>query len=265
MAIRQSRWFEIVPGAKGGSPRLFCFPYAGGSAQVFRSWQKYFSPDVTLCLAHLPGRAMRIGEPPFTRLKPLVRALVDEIIPQLQMPFAFWGHSMGSLISFELARELRRQGQPTPLALFVSGRSAPQIPDPNPPTFSLPEKEFIAELRRLNGTPKELLDSQELKQLFLPTIRADFELVDTYVYEPGEPLGCSIHAYGGLEDSPVPVDNLKAWQKQTLRPCVVRMFPGDHFFIHSYPADVINMLRRDVFTYLRQKHAGFQSEQALNQ
>jgi medium-chain acyl-[acyl-carrier-protein] hydrolase len=256
MTVQQSRWFENLSGAREGSPRLFCFPYAGGSAQIFRKWQRYFSPDVALCLAHLPGRAMRIGEPPFTRLKPLVRVLAEAIIPQLQLPFAFWGHSMVAMISFELARELRRQGQPVPMALFVSGRSAPQTPDPDPITFNLPEKDFIAELQRLNGTPKEVLDNPELKHLFLPILRADFEVVETYVYESDKPLACAIHAYGGLKDSHVPVNNLKAWQEQTSRECVVRMFPGDHFFIHTCSADVLNVLRKDLSQLSAERRAG---------
>jgi len=251
MKKSQSKWFENLPEGKDGALRLFCFPYAGGGAQVFRKWQHHFSTEVGLSLAHLPGRGARIGEPPFKQYKSLVNALADAIIPQLTPAFAFWGHSMGGLISFELARELRRRGQPGPLALFVSGRIAPQIVDPDPPTFNLPEQEFVAELRRLNGTPKELLDHPELKELFLPTIRADFELVDTYIYEPEAPLACAIHAYGGLQDTNVPVANLKAWQKQTSGVFKVRMFPGDHFFIHT-SADLVHALRRDVLDLLRE-------------
>jgi medium-chain acyl-[acyl-carrier-protein] hydrolase len=253
MTVAQARWFETVQGAKEGAPRLFCFPYAGGSTQVFRSWQRQFAPEITLCLAHLPGRAMRIGEPPFRGLKPLVAALAQAIINEPQGPFAFWGHSMGALISFELARELRRAGQRGPQALLVSGHGAPQIPETDPPIFKLPEQEFVAELRRFNGTPKELLENPELTQLFLPTIRADFEVVETYVYEPDEPLACPIHAYGGLEDPSVPAEHLKEWQKLTSGPCKVRMFPGDHFYIHTCAADVINMLRRDFLDRLAQR------------
>lgn len=263
MKKSQSKWFENLPEGNDGALRLFCFPYAGGSAQVFRSWQRHFLTEASLSLAHLPGRAARIGEPPFKQYKPLVNALADAIIPELSPAFVFWGHSMGALISFELARELRRRGQPGPLALFVSGRVAPQIPDPDPPTFNLPEQEFIAELRRLNGTPGELLDRPELREFFLPTIRADFELVDTYVYESGDPLACAIHAYGGLQDATVPIADLRAWQKQTSGAFKVRMFPGDHFFIHT-SADFVHALRRDVLDVLMQRTAGYRSEQHLN-
>ena len=133
MKKSQSMWFENLPEGKDGALRLYCFPYAGGSAQVYRGWQRHFAPQAALSLARLPGRATRIGEAPFKQYKPLVNALADAIIPELPPAFAFWGHSMGALISFELARELRRRGQPAPLALFLSGRGAPQIPDPDPP------------------------------------------------------------------------------------------------------------------------------------
>jgi medium-chain acyl-[acyl-carrier-protein] hydrolase len=245
-----SQWFENLPGAREGASRLFCFPYAGGSAQVFRKWQNQFLPDVSLSLAHLPGRAARVGEPPQKRLKPLVEALAEAIIPHLHPTFLFWGHSMGALISFELARELRRLDQRGPVALIVSGRGAPQLPDPDPPTFNLPEEEFVAELLRLKGTPKELLDSPDLKQFFLPIIRADFEAVETYEYEPGEPLACPIHAYGGLQDAGVPIASLKGWQQQTSGAFKARIFPGDHFFIHT-SADLVPTLQRDVLELLQ--------------
>lgn len=251
MKKSQLKWFESVPEGRDAALRLFCFPYAGGSAQIFRKWQHYFSPEARLSLAHLPGRGARIGEPAFKQHKPLVNALADAIIPQLPPAFAFWGHSMGALICFELARELRRRGQPGPLALFVSGRIAPQTTDPDPPMFNLPEQEFIAELRRLNGTPPELLEHPELKELFLPTIRADFELVETYAYEPEAALTCAIYAYGGLQDANVPAVDLKAWQQQTSGAFKVRMFPGDHFFIHTSP-DLVHAFRRDMLDLLRE-------------
>src|SRR3954463_418358 len=106
-----SQWFESLQGVNAGAIKLFCFPHAGGSAQIFRGWQPYLSPEITLCLAHLPGKGPRISERPFTEIKMLVAALADAILPQIQGAFAFWGHSMGALVSFELARELQRRKQ----------------------------------------------------------------------------------------------------------------------------------------------------------
>ena len=226
-------WFENLPQGRDGALRLFCFPYAGGSAQVFRGWQRHFAPQAALSLAHLPGRAARVGEPPFKQYKPLVNALADAIVPQLTSAFAFWGHSMGTLISFELARELRRRGKPAPLALFLSGRGAPQIPDPDPPVFNLPDPEFIAELRRLNGTPRELLDSPELKEFFLPTIerilnwwrRMSMNRRATYLCYPRlwRIAGYKC-AYDKLLES-VAETNFRTVQGRTIT--------GDHFYIHT--------------------------------
>jgi medium-chain acyl-[acyl-carrier-protein] hydrolase len=263
MKKSQARWFENLMEGRDHALRLFCFPYAGGNAQVYRNWQRDFPAEVSLSLAHLPGRGARIGEAPFRECRELVNALAEAITPQLPPVFAFWGHSMGALVTFELARELRRRGRPTPLALFVSGRGAPQIPDPSPPAFNLPDQDFIAELRRLNGTPRELLDHPELAELFLPTIRADFELIETYVYKPEAPLACAIYAYGGLEDETIPAAELKAWQKQTSVAFKVRMFPGDHFYIHT-SRDLVPTLRRDALDLLMQRATGHRPAQELN-
>jgi surfactin synthase thioesterase subunit len=265
MSTSQSTWFEHLPGGKEGALRLYCFPYAGGSAQVFRNWQRHFLPEISLSLAHLPGRGARISEPSFKQLKPLVDELATAIVADMAPAFAFWGHSMGGLISFELARELRRRGQRGPLALFISGRSAPHVVEPDTPAFNLPDDEFIAELRRLKGTPEEVLANAELKDFFLPVIRADFELVETYIYHDEPPLACPIYAYGGLQDTTVPAKNLREWQKQTLRPCKLRMFRGDHFFIHTCPADVIHALRRDVSDLLSQGPADDRTAQTVIQ
>src|SRR5215475_11883187 len=136
MRVAQSQWFEAVVPEEKRALQLFCFPYAGGSAQVFRPWQRHFSSDVTLWLAHLPGRGRRIAEPPLNSLKELVKVLADGIVPILGESFCFWGHSMGALISFELARELRRRGLVLPRALFVSGRGAPHYPVSDAPIFN---------------------------------------------------------------------------------------------------------------------------------
>lgn len=147
-------WFESHFSVSRPSLRLFCFPYAGGNAQAFRGWQRYFLPDIDLCLVHLPGRGKRIDEPMFTRLDLLVQTVADLITSEPQPPYALFGHSMGALISFELARELRRRHFVSPRRLFVSGRGAPTGASREVPRFNLPEEAFIGEVRRLNGTPR---------------------------------------------------------------------------------------------------------------
>jgi medium-chain acyl-[acyl-carrier-protein] hydrolase len=246
MKIERSPWFEAIGQLHEESLQLFCFPYAGGSAHVYRTWQRHLPRQVGMSLVHLPGRAKRISETPFNHWQPLVEALAEAIIPAHTEAYAFWGHSMGALISFELARELRRRGRTQPRALLVSGSKAPQVRESDPPIFNLPEPEFLAELRRLNGTPTEMLRDPETVKLFMPTTRADFQVVDTYLYQPEDPLACPIYAYGGLQDPYVPAESLSAWRAQTSSKFKARMFPGDHFFIHSSTEGLINALRRDL-------------------
>jgi medium-chain acyl-[acyl-carrier-protein] hydrolase len=239
-------WVEHLSPIQGCALRLFCFPYAGGGAHVFCNWQRHFPPDIDICLVHLPGRGKRIGERPFTRLTALVDKLADIVFQDTRGPFALYGHSMGALISFELARELRRRNRGAPQGLFLSGRRAPTASSREGPTFNLPHDEFVAKLKRFNHTSGQLLEEPELKALFLPLLRADFELVDSYTYYPEDPLPCPISVYGGLQDEFVSLDGLREWKQQTSSICETRLFAGDHFFIHNLANDFLNVLRRDV-------------------
>jgi medium-chain acyl-[acyl-carrier-protein] hydrolase len=172
----------------------------------------------------------------------LITALYQELLPYLDKPFVFFGHSLGALLSFELARKLSQDCQLEPLHLFVSGRSAPQLPDTRPTTYSLPDEEFVKELRRLNGTPAEVLDQPELLQLIAPTLRADFELCETYEHLTAPPLKCSITALGGLYDEDVPREKLEPWREHTSASFSLKMLPGDHFFLHSSESMLLQIL-----------------------
>lgn len=213
--------------------RLFCFPYAGGGAGIFRRWAEYLPPSVEVCAVQLPGRGSRLLERPFKTLPPLVEAAGKELLPYLDKPFSFFGHSMGATIGFELARGLSKEHNTELAHLFVSGRRAPHLIDTEPMTYHLEEREFLEELRRLKGTPQEVLDHPELMQLLLPALRADFELIQTYVYIPGPPLDCSITGFGGLEDRSVTREQIAAWREHTTAHFALQMFSGDHFFIHQ--------------------------------
>jgi medium-chain acyl-[acyl-carrier-protein] hydrolase len=225
--------------------RLFCFPYAGGGVAAFRAWQEYLPPNVEVLALEMPGREAQLRRPSFVRVEPLVRAAAEAIKDYKDRPFAFFGHSMGGLVSFELARLLRREHATEPRALFVSGRRPPQLPI-EPPTYDLPEDEFVEELRRMGGTPEEVLSHPELLQLLLPTLRSDFELCQTYSYADDEPFKCPITAFGGLNDQFVPREEMDQWREQTTGSFQLRMFPGDHFFLHSSQALLLQMLSRDV-------------------
>jgi surfactin synthase thioesterase subunit len=214
--------------------RLFCFPYAGGGALIYRPWVSELPPEIDVVPVQLPGREQRLREKPFTRAGALVEAMTDALRRHFEPPFAFFGHSMGALLSYEVAQRLRQLGAPGPLHLLVSARRAPQLPmDDEEHYHLLPEPEFRDKLREINGTPEAVLENEELMELLAPIIRADFELNETYDPSQKAPLDVPISAFGGLEDEEVEKENLEAWREATTGPFKLRMFPGDHFFLHQ--------------------------------
>lgn len=239
-------WLAFHKANKQARLRLFCFPYAGGSSVIFRNWVNNCPPGVEICPVQLPGRGNRLKEPAFTSLTALVQALAPALLPHFDKPFAFFGHSMGASISFELARLLRENGQPQPLQLFISGRRAPHIPAREPPLHDLPEPELLDGLHRLNGTPKEFMEHPELIQMMLPLLRADFSVAETYVYTPGPPLDCPITAFSGLQDWEVSREDIEGWREHTSNTFKLRMFPGDHFFINTSQQLFLQVLYREL-------------------
>src|ERR1044072_2672741 len=219
---------------------LVCFPYAGGGPQLFNNWQQSF-PQLQVCMVQYPGRGSRIDEPAFTNCTALVDAFMPHLLPFVNKPFAFFGHSMGAIIAFEVARRLQQRGL-KPARLFFSGRRAPQTPDHDRKTYDLPDAEFTAELRRLNGTPTQVLEHPELMQLMLQIIRADFTLTQTYTYQPGPPLNCPFSVFGGFQDVDVTRDLLEAWCELTTCDCALKMFDGDHFFIQTNTTAVLKTI-----------------------
>jgi medium-chain acyl-[acyl-carrier-protein] hydrolase len=225
--------------------RLFCFPYAGGSEAAFRIWQQNLPDGIEVLPIQLPGHGTRIKEPPLTRLVPLVQALSQSLRPELDLPFAFFGHSMGGLIAFELARQLRREGGPLPVHLFISAKCCPQQVD-DFDTGEIPDEELIQILRRYEGTPREVLENAELMQLLLPVIRADMELCNTHVYDSEPPLPCPITAFGGLEDHVSGRPCLEGWRNYTTGRFTLRMFPAGHFFLQSWEKSILETIFREL-------------------
>lgn len=232
--VTANPWLYVPRPNPSARLRLFCFPYAGGGAMIYRKWAEGLPPTVEVCAIRLPGRESRLKEPPFSKITTLVEALDGAVEPHLSdKPFAFFGHSMGAIIAYTLTNRLRERGLAQPVHLFVSGRTAPHIADDDPPTYNLPEPEFIEDLRRLNGTPKEVLENPELMKVMLSILRADFEVCQTYVHQPQPPLDCPITAFGGLQDPGVTREKLEGWREHTTATFTLRMLPGDHFFLNS--------------------------------
>jgi medium-chain acyl-[acyl-carrier-protein] hydrolase len=224
--------------------RLFCFPYAGGSAAFFRTWAEKLSSGVEVCPVQLPGRAGRLREPAFTRMDALVPELADGLARLLDRPFAFFGHSMGALVAFELARHLRSSRGIEPVHLFLSGRRAPRVSDSHTPIHTLDDRAFVAKLRQLEGTPDEVLANPDLMALLIPVLRADCELCETYSYRPQRPLTCPVTVFGGVEDRDVSRSSLERWREETAGPVEIRVFPGAHFFVRAHEHAVCQHIER---------------------
>ena len=231
--------------------RLFCFSYAGGSAVSFMEWQSMLHPNVKVCGVQLPGRGARYHETPYSSLPELIETLAGAIGKMDDLPCAFFGHSLGGLLAFELARYHRRRGLMLPQHLFVSGCHAPRYRAASSDLHRLDDESLIARLRDYRGTPPEILAHRELMELVLPTIRADFSLVENYRYEADASLlDIPLTVLAGRSDSFASVEQVEGWQEETLAPCRVQWFDGDHFFIHSCQQGVIDCIHADLAPWL---------------
>src|SRR5947209_367671 len=209
--------------------RLFAFPFGGGSASVFRNWSSAFPDQIEVCPVQLPGREGRGGEKPFTNMSQMLQALVPIVNSYADLPFAFFGHSMGALIAFELGRHPRLQRKNL-VHVFVSSCRAPHDMPRGLRRHQLSEQELTSEMRRL-GTPEEALNSPEILEYLMPIMRADFQLVDTYEYMAGDLLCCPVSAFAGQTDAEVHEEHLVEWKRYTTSPFRSERFAGNHFYI----------------------------------
>ena len=238
--MQSSPWLLRAGADRGGRVRLFCFPYAGSGGSQYMPWARQLGPGVEVCAVQLPGRENRLRETPHTRFPALMDETFAALRPHLDMPFVLFGHSMGALVAFELARRLRTEGAPMPARLLISGHRAPQLPNRRPPLAHLSDAALIAEVRaRYDGVSEEVLRHPDLMALLLPGLRADLALVEGYVCRPDEPLSCPISAYGGEDDPIVSEAELQAWRTQTSAEFTTRRFSGTHFFIRSARAELL--------------------------
>jgi len=239
------------------SVRLFCFPYAGGGNSIFRSWQQSVPDTIEVCPVQLPGRDSRITEPPCAEMNQLIRLAGQALAPYLDMPFALFGHSMGALISFELARYTRREFNAQPVHLFASGHRSPQarndLVDLKLFDSALPE------VLGRNGTSREALEDPEFVELVLPILRADLDLCKSYVYLPEPPFSFPITAFGGLDDDGVPRHSIEGWREHTTGPFSLRMLPGDHFFLNTSRLPLLEAISKELEQDMRGKGMGYAS------
>jgi medium-chain acyl-[acyl-carrier-protein] hydrolase len=213
---------------------LFCFCHAGGAASIFRLWPAGLPAWLEVWAVQLPGHGGRWREPPIASIPALVDAFIPVLLPHLQRPFAFFGHSMGAVLAFEIANALLEREAVAPHHLFVSSRRPPHMPGSENNLHVLPDHEFIQEIdRRYGGVPGEVLESTELLALLIPALRADITALETFRPSKRAALPCPISVFGGAQDPLVPRHHLDAWRDQTDGPFRVRVFPGGHFYLDS--------------------------------
>ena len=221
--------------------RLVCFHYAGGTAAMFRDWPDRLPPHVATVAVQLPGRDVRLDEPPHVRMGPLVAELLDVLDPVLDEPFAFYGHSMGARVALTLAHELRAGGRPGPRALFVASSTAPAL-GTRVRGWDESDEGLIAYLRELGGTPPIVFERPDLLELFLPPLRADLTVVATSGVPARPPLDVTLCAFSGVDDHEASPERMAAWSEETTGPYALDVVPGGHFFDPAGVAHVLDVI-----------------------
>ena len=246
-----SPWVDTRYLNKNALIRIFCFPYAGGDSREYYSWNKYLPEEIDLCPIQLPGRGTRFHEPLRDDLNDIIEELSYELTPMINSRFVFFGHSMGSMIAYELAANLYNNFNVLPLHLFVSGARAPHIPRRRKPIFNLPDDEFISELEKYDGTPKEIIENNEVMELVLPILRNDFKLVETYKHVNKIKLNCPLTAIGGIDDNEVTHEDISAWNEYTHHQFSLHKLPGGHFFIKQSQKMLLQLLSKKLYDTIR--------------
>ncbi|MFJ4371353.1 thioesterase II family protein [Pseudomonas japonica] len=244
---------------------LFCLPYSGASATCYSPWKHKLPSWLKLRPLELPGRGMRMDEPLHTDIVQLAHLLAEEIAVELDRPFALFGHSLGGLLAFELAHALRDRGLPAPLALFTSATAGPARRDVSEYAIAKSDAELVARLRELGGTSESVIENEELLELILPILRADFLLCGSFAYGQREPLAVPIHVFGGKRDT-VRVEELLDWQEETSTGFSLDMFEGHHFYLVDEQARLLRQVRRYADQHLarwRNRHARRHTARAL--
>jgi medium-chain acyl-[acyl-carrier-protein] hydrolase len=230
------------PVAGVAGTRLVCFPYAGSACTVFHAWPDAFAHDVEVCAVQLPARQDRLRHAPFVRVPAIVREVASAMTELVPKTTVLFGHSFGALLSFELSRALQAAGSP-PAALVVGARRAPDLPVAAPPIYSLPESEFLEAIHRFYGTPRAALYNRDLMAVALPSLRADFEAMETHVHVAGEPLDVPITVLRGTQDVTVSAADAAGWSKVTRATTRVHDVDAGHFFIDTHRSWVLDHVR----------------------
>lgn len=246
MAGPSGTWTSCPLPCPGAALRLFCLPYAGAGASVFRDWPQAMAPEIEVWPIHIPGRERRLGEPPMRSIQSVATGAASGLAPHLGQPYAIFGHSMGALIGFELVRALRQARRRLPQALLVSGFGGPHCASRRPPIHARDDEPFKEAISALNGTPSDVIANAELMDLLLPLLRADFQAVETYNYFDEPALDIPILVYSGRDDLDTPPEDLTEWSRHTIVGSRVKFFDGDHFYLRTSGPALCEQVRSDL-------------------
>ena len=248
----KSRWLLRFPPRPRARVRLLCLPGAGAAPAMFRSWSDQLPAEVEVCAVQLPGRGTRLREAPYTAMAPLADALAEAVRAEPWLPTVVFGHSLGSVVGFELADRLCGTPGRAPLSLVAAAHRAPRLGSAGLPGHLLPAQQLLEGLAgRPGAVPREVLASPEMLRLALPSIRADFELDFTYRYQERDPLPIPVSVFGGLSDPGVTEAELAAWSTHTTAGFRLRTLPGDHFFLTGPSgAEMLAEIRADLLQHV---------------
>jgi medium-chain acyl-[acyl-carrier-protein] hydrolase len=230
-------------GATEPRARVFCFPHSGGTAAAFKQLGQVLPEGLELCAFEPPGREARAAEPFAKTMDELLAPVLTHAHALFDRPYVLLGHSLGTWMAFELARKLQKTSVRTARALVLAGCRAPHVAR-RPPLSQLDRHDLLEELRRMNGTPREVLDADHLMALLLPRIRADFALGERYQLADEPPLDVPVHVLGGLEDPTARPAQLSAWRSLCTGPFELTLLPGDHFFVTAQSRALAKLLAR---------------------
>lgn len=226
------------------SIKLFCIPHAGGSATNYIKWNRYFDDTIKLCPIEIAGRGRRFDETLISEMDLMVNDIYNTIKKEINSSeYAIFGHSMGSIIAFELYHKIKEQGMKEPVHIFFSARTSPDICKDKDIMHKLPYERFIKEIYKIGGTSVDIFENKELCNIFVPILRSDYKLIETYKYtEKNVLIDCDITILYGEQDQSIELEYLNEWQKHTRQKCIIKGFPGGHFFINEKIEEVINLI-----------------------
>ena len=244
MSSASSRWLVQSPADNAAQVRLVCIPHAGGGASTFHAWRELLKPSIAVCSIQLPGREDRFREPPVRLLAEILESITGALSSLDDRPLVLFGHSMGAIIAFEVARQLEAAGRTGPAALLVSGRSAPHLINRAPQVGHLPSSQLLNRIAELyGGIPAMLLSDPEMAAMMERPLRADLAILENYEYVTAEMLHCPLMAFGGEDDAWVTVDELDAWRQHTRGDFSSMQFRGDHFYFRTYRTQLALLAR----------------------